>query len=136
MAKEERYPVSHGRERYQSKTTCMKTIRSPWHCSYLVYPSNLRLTLTTDISRAVPKFRLASFKQLAKMSAAHKHDTAAYFNGKVRERRGKARSSVACLSCRVRKVRCDVVIGSPCSNCKLDMIGEHCQMPLCDLCSY
>ncbi|CAK7200237.1 hypothetical protein SEUCBS139899_002928 [Sporothrix eucalyptigena] len=37
----------------------------------------------------------------------------------------KRRSSKACLSCRNRKVRCDVIMGGqPCTNCKLD--GLEC----------
>lgn len=37
------------------------------------------------------------------------------------ERAAKRRSSRACLSCRSRKVRCDVVnCGPPCTNCRLD----------------
>lgn len=37
------------------------------------------------------------------------------------ERATKRRSTVACLSCRTRKVRCDVVAcGSQCTNCRLD----------------
>ncbi|KAK7215967.1 hypothetical protein V2G26_003970 [Clonostachys chloroleuca] len=36
---------------------------------------------------------------------------------------GKRRSSKACLSCRNRKVRCDVVRGGvPCNNCRLDNV--------------
>ncbi|CAH0047473.1 unnamed protein product [Clonostachys solani] len=36
---------------------------------------------------------------------------------------GKRRSSRACLSCRNRKVRCDVVRGGvPCNNCRLDSV--------------
>ncbi|KAG5655218.1 hypothetical protein KAF25_001971 [Fusarium avenaceum] len=39
------------------------------------------------------------------------------------ERPWKRRSSKACLSCRTRKVRCDVVDGgAPCTNCRLDDI--------------
>ncbi|KAG9258445.1 fungal-specific transcription factor domain-containing protein [Emericellopsis atlantica] len=34
----------------------------------------------------------------------------------------RGRSSIACLTCRMRKVRCDVMSGAPCSNCKLDVI--------------
>ncbi|KAM0490944.1 hypothetical protein ACHAP8_011082 [Fusarium lateritium] len=40
------------------------------------------------------------------------------------ERPWKRRSSKACLSCRNRKVRCDVVDGgAPCTNCRLDDIN-------------
>ncbi|KAH6994674.1 fungal-specific transcription factor domain-containing protein [Fusarium venenatum] len=37
------------------------------------------------------------------------------------------RASWACLSCRVRKVKCDVVISSPCRNCRWD--GTQCVVP-------
>jgi hypothetical protein len=41
-------------------------------------------------------------------------------SGKVRKRAAKA-----CLSCRARKVRCDVSLrGAPCMNCHLD--NEKC----------
>lgn len=37
----------------------------------------------------------------------------------------KKRAPIACLNCRVRKVRCDVAqAGAPCTNCRLD--GETC----------
>lgn len=39
------------------------------------------------------------------------------------DRAAKRRSSRACLSCRCRKVRCDVVNGGvPCTNCRLDSV--------------
>jgi hypothetical protein len=42
---------------------------------------------------------------------------------KANERVTKRRSSRACLSCRNRKVRCDVVHrGLPCNNCRLDNV--------------
>lgn len=37
------------------------------------------------------------------------------------------RASRACLSCRVRKVKCDVVTATPCSNCRWD--GTECVVP-------
>lgn len=41
------------------------------------------------------------------------------------DRASKRRASKACLSCRNRKVRCDVVNGGvPCTNCRLD--GVQC----------
>jgi hypothetical protein len=43
------------------------------------------------------------------------------WDGHSGDRLGKRRSSKACLSCRSRKVRCDVVNGGvPCTNCRLD----------------
>ncbi|CAG9996221.1 unnamed protein product [Clonostachys byssicola] len=43
------------------------------------------------------------------------------WDGHSGDRLGKRRSSKACLSCRSRKVRCDVVNGGvPCNNCRLD----------------
>ncbi|CAH0047489.1 unnamed protein product [Clonostachys solani] len=43
------------------------------------------------------------------------------WEGHSGDRLGKRRSSKACLSCRSRKVRCDVVNGGvPCTNCRLD----------------
>lgn len=39
-------------------------------------------------------------------------------NGKVIKRR----ASRACVSCRLRKVRCDVVDGAPCGNCRWDNV--------------
>lgn len=35
----------------------------------------------------------------------------------------KRRAAKACLSCRHRKVRCDVVGGVPCTNCRLDGVS-------------
>jgi hypothetical protein len=34
----------------------------------------------------------------------------------------RRRAVLACVSCRARKVRCDVVEGSPCGNCKWDNV--------------
>ncbi|CEL10961.1 hypothetical protein ASPCAL14068 [Aspergillus calidoustus] len=42
-------------------------------------------------------------------------------------RKKKKRSSGACARCRERKVRCDVQVASPCTNCKLDHIP--CTVP-------
>ncbi|KAI3571646.1 hypothetical protein IWW34DRAFT_767714 [Fusarium oxysporum f. sp. albedinis] len=50
--------------------------------------------------------------------ATRKHTTEGYQKAAKRRRR----ASRACLSCRRRKVRCDVVQGSPCCNCKWDNI--------------
>ncbi|GKU21492.1 unnamed protein product [Fusarium langsethiae] len=44
-----------------------------------------------------------------------------------RQRTTPQRASRACLSCRVRKVKCDVVTSSPCSNCRWD--GTQCVVP-------
>lgn len=133
----ERYPVSHGRERYQSRATCIKIIPVPLALFLSFVPEQLAVYSNQRHKPSCAEILTCFiFKQhVARMSAAHEQHLTAYRNGKLRERRGKARSSVACLSCRVRKVRCDVVIGAPCSNCKLDMIGEHCQLPLHDRCS-
>jgi hypothetical protein len=47
----------------------------------------------------------------------------------ISKRRGKKRSSRACTTCRVRKVRCNIVAhGAPCSNCRHDEID--CVLPL------
>lgn len=43
---------------------------------------------------------------------------------KLGPRRGKARrSTIACVTCRLRKVRCDVMTGAPCANCRVDKCG-------------
>lgn len=43
---------------------------------------------------------------------------------KLADRAAKRRSSHACLSCRSRKVRCDVLNGGlPCTNCRLDHVN-------------
>lgn len=34
----------------------------------------------------------------------------------------KRRAARACVSCRARKVRCDVVEGAPCGNCRWDNV--------------
>ena len=34
----------------------------------------------------------------------------------------KRRAARACVSCRARKVRCDVVEGAPCGNCRWDKV--------------
>jgi hypothetical protein len=34
----------------------------------------------------------------------------------------KRRAAMACVSCRARKVRCDVVEQSPCGNCRWDNV--------------
>ncbi|KAK5627091.1 hypothetical protein RRF57_002806 [Xylaria bambusicola] len=34
----------------------------------------------------------------------------------------KRRAARACVSCRARKVRCDVVEGAPCGNCRWDAV--------------
>ena len=48
---------------------------------------------------------------------------------RISKRRGKKRSSKACATCRVRKVRCNIVAhGAPCSNCRYD--GIECILPL------
>jgi hypothetical protein len=40
-------------------------------------------------------------------------------------RLNRKRAPKACLACRARKVRCDVVVhGAPCTNCRLD--GDEC----------
>ncbi|KAJ3550360.1 hypothetical protein NM208_g5 [Fusarium decemcellulare] len=45
-----------------------------------------------------------------------------------KQHRAKAqRASRACFSCRARKVKCDVVTNSPCSNCQWD--GTQCVVP-------
>lgn len=44
-----------------------------------------------------------------------------------RTKRGR-RARRACLSCRARKVRCDVMRVSPCTNCKLDQL--ECKVKL------
>ncbi|GJC81796.1 cutinase transcription factor 1 beta [Colletotrichum liriopes] len=36
----------------------------------------------------------------------------------------KRRAARACVSCRARKVRCDVVEGAPCGNCRWDNVDE------------
>lgn len=47
----------------------------------------------------------------------------------ISKRRGKKRSSRACMTCRTRKVRCNIVAhGAPCSNCRHDEID--CVLPL------
>ena len=47
----------------------------------------------------------------------------------ISKRRGKKRSSRACTTCRLRKVRCNIVAhGAPCSNCRHDEID--CVLPL------
>jgi hypothetical protein len=47
----------------------------------------------------------------------------------ISKRRGKKRSSRACTTCRLRKVRCNIVAhGAPCSNCRHDEI--ECVLPL------
>ncbi|RDW61597.1 hypothetical protein BP5796_11489 [Coleophoma crateriformis] len=47
----------------------------------------------------------------------------------ISKRRGKKRSSRACMTCRSRKVRCNIVAhGAPCSNCLHDEI--ECILPL------
>lgn len=39
----------------------------------------------------------------------------------------KQRARYACLVCRSRKVRCDVMVtGTPCTNCKLDAMEYEC----------
>lgn len=41
----------------------------------------------------------------------------------------KRRAARACVSCRARKVRCDVVEGAPCGNCRWDNV-EVCMLRL------
>jgi len=39
----------------------------------------------------------------------------------------KRRAARACVSCRARKVRCNVVDESPCANCRFDNVECHVQ---------
>lgn len=58
----------------------------------------------------------------------------------------KRRAARACVSCRARKVRCDVVEGTPCGNCRWDnvevrytsMVGSRASLPVvaCSLSSH
>ncbi|CAH0035454.1 unnamed protein product [Clonostachys rhizophaga] len=58
-------------------------------------------------------------RQAGSAQASRKRN--APWEGYSGDRLGKRRSSKACLSCRSRKVRCDVVNGGvPCTNCRLD----------------
>lgn len=38
------------------------------------------------------------------------------------KRKAPKRSGRACVACRARKVRCDVLDGAPCSNCRWDEV--------------
>jgi hypothetical protein len=40
----------------------------------------------------------------------------------------KRRAARACVSCRARKVRCDVVEGAPCGNCRWDNVEVCAQL--------
>lgn len=42
----------------------------------------------------------------------------------------KRRAARACVSCRARKVRCDVVEGAPCGNCRWDNVEVSFAVPL------
>lgn len=43
-------------------------------------------------------------------------------NSDVPQKITKRRAARACVSCRARKVRCDVVEGAPCGNCRWDNV--------------
>lgn len=48
-------------------------------------------------------------------------------NSQLRSKPARKRSLQACLTCRSRKVRCDVsILGQPCTNCSLD--DKQCRL--------
>jgi hypothetical protein len=48
----------------------------------------------------------------------------------------KRRAARACVSCRARKVRCDVVEQSPCGNCRWDNVEVRTLLLFAAFCSY
>ena len=44
----------------------------------------------------------------------------------------KRRAARACVSCRARKVRCDVVEGAPCGNCRWDNVEVRLSISIVD----
>ena len=63
-------------------------------------------------------------------STSERYDTSAGVVNRFNRRRGRKRAGKACAACRIRKVRCDVVLQyhtaadgeATCSNCMLDDI--------------
>jgi hypothetical protein len=55
-------------------------------------------------------------------SSTSKKRSADDLTGAAKEKVAKRRAARACVSCRARKVRCDVVEGAPCGNCRWDNV--------------
>jgi len=83
------------------------------------YPDNM--VDGNDVKSKNPKpIAMSSDTQTDSPAARAERSTAGDANRKIRKRAKRA-----CVRCRTRKVRCDVVLaGTPCTNCKLD--GEEC----------
>lgn len=87
-------------------------------------PNNATTTTTTatDIAKkpAGDKGKPASKKRSDSVSGSASAADA--------QKNTKRRAARACVSCRARKVRCDVVEQSPCGNCRWDNV-EVCHAP-------
>lgn len=76
-----------------------------------------------DITALLQHNKHSTFMPIRPSSPSPKtHITSPQFRKPPRSR-GRKRSSRACVSCRSRKVRCDIIQhGAPCSNCRLDCV--------------
>src|SRR5690606_29894125 len=61
-------------------------------------------------------------KATSQMGSPPKKRTGAATESSAAPKVTKRRAARACVSCRARKVRCDVVEGAPCGNCRWDNV--------------